>query len=105
MMFGMSECERTIYRLRPKDNLNRERIDRLMDVKRKTLGYQGASIRHSSGISRSLESAGYSAVKTQEDANKLIDALCSDGFPKDFFAIEWEEYPETVDILWHMAVE
>lgn len=83
------------------DSLDGDAVDRFVETKGRVLGYNGASflstIEH--GHIR-LWPAPLYAVRTREDADRLIEELRSE-FPNKNFVVEPRQYQDADQVVWH----
>jgi hypothetical protein len=81
--------------------LDRSTVDRFKDIKGRVLGYAEVDFRVPTGpTSLSLQWAPLGAVRTQEDANRLIETLSTD-LPGVNFGIQTFQYSNDRDIVWY----
>jgi hypothetical protein len=95
-----------VFIVRPADGLGSDFLDgyeveRFVEIKGRTLGYVEASIQTPIAAGqREVTSAPWGAVKSLEDAQRLIEALRSE-LPNKNFVVERRAYPDADRVEWH----
>lgn len=96
-----------LYVVRPLDErgndyLDRDAVRRFIRLKEDVLGYSEASLRVPFGSEIKIQAAPFCAVKTEDDANRLLEAV-TNAFPGKQFVIERKEFADANDIVWHIS--